>query len=252
MNAEETPALSAPTLVAPTDVVSVDGSEVTFVWNPVEGAETYRLQVAPTARFADPLVEADVGSETAVTVGNQFPTDGETFFWRVTAEAEGAAPETSSVESFQATTAADAELEAPPLASDDEPVTELARGARVEESVEAFDFEDQIEREKERGVAYEGVAASQIMAISASIIAVVLVAVFILFGWFGQVSQEQDAEAAQAQMYSQIRQAELEDEQQLQQYGVVDGEEEAYRIPIDRAMDLIATEEYQQRQQPSE
>jgi len=253
MNAEETPPLSAPTLVAPADVVSVDGSEVTFVWDPVEGAEAYRLQVAPTARFADPVLEADVGRETAVTVGNQFPTDGETFFWRVTATAEGADPGTSSVESFQATTAAEAELEAPTPASDDEPVTDLARGAqREEEAVEAFDFEAQIEREKERGVAYEGVAASQIMAISASIITVVLVAVFILFGWFGQVSQNQEAEAAQAQMYSQIRQAELEAEQQLQQYGVVDGEEGAYRIPIDRAMDLIATEEYQQQQQPSE
>lgn len=251
MNSEEEQALSVPALVAPTDAVSVDGNEVTFVWNPVKGAETYRLQVAPTARFQDPVLDTDVGVETAVTVGNQLPTDGQTFFWRVVVESEAGDRETSSVESFLATTAAEADVEVP-SPEGEEPVTDLARAARRESTVETFDFEAQIEREKERGVAYEGVAANQIMAISGSIIFVVLVAVAILFGWFGQVSQNQQAAATNQQDYPQIRQAELEAEQQLQQYGVVDEEEGAYRIPIDRAMDLIATEEYRERQQESE
>jgi hypothetical protein len=252
MDSEEEQALSAPSLVVPTDAISVDGNEVTFVWNPVEGAETYHLQVAATARFEDPVLDTDVGAETAVTVGNQLPTDGETFFWRVVAESEAGDVGTSSVESFFTTTAAEAEVQAPSLEEGEEPVTDLARAAKREATVETFDFEDQIEKERERGVAYEGVAASQIMAISASIIFVVLVAVAILFGWFGQVSQNRQAEVADQQTYPQIRQAELEAEQQLQRYGVVDGEEDTYRIPIDRAMDLIATEEYQERQQESE
>lgn len=252
MDSEEEQALSAPSLFAPTDAVSVDGDEVTFVWNPVEDAEKYHLQVAPTARFEEPVLDTDVGVETAVTVGNQFPTDGSTFFWRVVAESAAGDLATSSVESFLTTTAVEAEMEAPSSEKEEEPVTDLARAAEREATVETFDFEDQIEKEKERGVAYEGVAASQIMAISASIIFVVLVAVAILFGWFGQVSQNQQTEVADQQTYPQIRQAELEAEQQLQQYGVVDGEEGTYRIPIDRAMDLIATEEYQERQQGSE
>jgi uncharacterized protein YpmB len=96
------------------------------------------------------------------------------------------------------------------------------------------------------------VAASQIMGISGSIILVILVAVAIIFGWFEQVTQTTASEAADRQRYQQIRQTETEMTQQLQQYGVVDEEEGVYRIPIDRAMDLIATEEYQQRQPPSQ
>jgi hypothetical protein len=225
---------------------------VTFVWEPVEGAETYRLQVASTARFEDLAIDADVGVETAVTVGNQLPTDGQTFFWRVLAERGDDARATSSVESFIATDEAEAGHEVPVPPDEEEPVTDLARAARREATADTFDFQDQFEKEKERGVAYEGVAASQIMGISGSIILVILVAVAILFGWFEQVTQDTRAEAAEQQRYQQIRQAELEATQQLQQYGVVDEEEGVYRIPIDRAMDLMATEEYQQRQPPSQ
>ncbi len=248
MDSEEVP---SPFLIAPTEAISVDGSEVTFVWEPVEGAEAYRLQVAPTARFEDLVVDVDVGNEAAVTVGNQLPTDGQTFFWRVLIGPDAGSGERSPVESFVATTEAEADTEVP-SPSDEEPVTELARAARREATTEPFDFEDQFEKEKERGVAYEGVAASQIMGISGSIIFVILVAIAIIFGWFGQVTQDTQTEATKRQTYDQIRQTELEATQKLQQYGVVDEEKEVYRIPIDRAMDLIATEEYKQRQQQSQ
>jgi hypothetical protein len=246
MASEDAP---SPSLLTPVDAVSADGSEVTFVWSSVEGGKAYRLQVAETARFDTLVVDAEVGDETAVTVGNQLPTDGQTFFWRVLVERGGEWGNPSSVESFVATTEAEAE-QGHGEADDEEPVTELARAARQEATAQAFDFEDQIEKEKERGVAYEGVAASQIIGISASIIAVVLTAVAILFGWFGQVSQSAEGTAAERMQYRDIQQAEMEAAQQLQQYGVVDEEEGTYRIPIDRAMDLIATEEYQQRQPP--
>ena len=245
MDSEQRPSLS---LLAPADAVSVDGDEVTFVWEPVEDVETYSLQVASTARFEDLVIDAEVGTETAVTVGNRLPTDGRTFFWRVLAETKDGAQRASSIESFIATTGAEAEHEAPVTGGKEEPVTELARAARHEATTETFDFADQLEREKERGVAYEGVAASRITGISASIILVVLVAVAILFGWFEQVRQNEKMESADRQQYRQIRQAELEATEKLQRYGVVDGEEDVYRIPIDRAMELIATEEYQQRQ----
>jgi len=237
-------------LVAPIDAISVDGDEVTFVWEPFEEAEAYRLQVAATARFEDLIVDADVDTETAVTVGNQFPTDGQTLFWRVLVEMPDGTSATSPVESFIATTAAETEPEGL-TSTEEEPVTELARAARQEATVEAFDFEDQFEKEKERGVAYEGVAANQIMGISASIIAVVLIAVGILFGWFGQVSQTEKSASVDRVQYPQIHQAEMEATQHLQQYGVVDEEEGTYHMPIDQAMDAIATEEDQNRQQQS-
>jgi hypothetical protein len=239
----------APALVAPSDAISVDGDKVTFVWEPVEGARQYRLQIAPTAQFQDASVDADVGRETAVTVGNQLPTDGQTLFWRVVATVDDEQV-ASPVESFVATTAAEAEAQRPD--EDAEPVTELARAARQEAAVETFNFEDQFEEEKEQGVAYEGVAATQIMGISGSIILVILVAVAIIFGWFAQVTQDERTAAAERQRYEQIRQAETEAERQLRQYGVVDEEEGVYRIPIDRAMDLVATEEAQRRSQESQ
>ena len=241
--------IPAPSLVTPVDAVSADGSAVTFVWSPVKDGNAYRLQVAETARFDTPVVDAEVGTQTAVTVGNKLPTDGQTFFWRMLVERDGEWGNPSSVESFVATTEAEAE-QGPAEAADEEPVTELARAARQEATAQPFGFEDQIEKEKERGVAYEGVAASQIMGISASIIAVVLTAVAILFGWFGQVSQSAEGAAAERMQYRDIKQVEMEAAQELQQYEVVDEEEGTYRIPIDRAMDLVAREEYKQRQQP--
>lgn len=251
MAAEDPQTPPPPSLVAPRDAAAVYGEEATFVWDPVEEAEAYRLQIAPTARFENPVVDAEVGAETAVTVGHQLPTDGQTFFWRVLAGSDAGWGEGGPVESFIATTEAEAEQERPGPRGGEEPVTGLARAARHEDSVETFRFEDRFEKEKERGVAYEGVAASQILGIAVSIVVVVLVAVGVLFGWFEQVSQGTVAEAASRQQYGQLRQAELEAEKQLREYGVVDEEEGIYRIPIDRAMDLIATEEYQQRRQQS-
>ncbi len=242
MNAEDAPdAPPSPTLVAPRDASVVNGREATFVWEPVAEADVYRLQIAPTARFEDPVLDEEVGEETAVTVGNQLPTGGESFFWRVLAGADGRWSEDPNVESFLAVT----EEEAEKALQQDEPsgpVTELARAKRRSVTDTAFELEDRFEREKERGVAYEGVAAGQIMGISAAIIAVILVAVAIIFGWFGQVRQETQAEAAQARDYRELREG---GEEQLEEYRVVDEEEGVYRIPIDRAMNLVATEEYQ-------
>lgn len=250
MNGEHKETPSPPTLVAPCDAVSVDGSELTFVWEPVDEAETYRLQVARTARFEDPILDEDIGAQTAVTVGNQFPTDGETFFWRVLAGSEGEWSEGGQVESFLATTEEEAEQKV--ARGDGSDSIDLARAGGRAETAEDFDFVQKLEEEKERGVAYEGVAAGPILGISVSIGVVIMVAVGVLFGWFEQVSNSAQSAATETQQYEEVRQAEIEATEKLQQYGVVNEEEGTYRIPIDRAMDLIATEEYEQRQEQSQ
>lgn len=250
MPTEDTQTLSSPSLVAPRDATVVNGREVTFVWKPVAGADTYRLQVAPTTRFEAPVLDAEVGDETAVTVGNQLPTDGETFFWRVLAGADGEWSAGKDMESFVVGTEEDAEQDLTRRADADAgPVTELARAARSDAPQTVFELEDRFEKEKERGVAYEGVAAGQILGIAAAIIAVILVAVLVILGWFGQVRQDMQAEAANLQDYQELRQAEAEQSERLQGYGVVDEEAGIYHIPIDRAMDLIATEDDQQPQE---
>ena len=242
---------SPPTIVGPLDAIVVDGREVTFAWKPAPEADRYRLQVAKTARFEELALDEEVGNETAVTVGNQLPTDGQTFFWRVKAGSYAGWGEPSDVESFIAGTEEESEQDLL-TATDDGPVTGLARAAKREVTRRVLSFEDQFEEERERGVAYEGIAANQIMAIAVSILVVIMVAVVVLFGWYGQVTQETKAAAAEEQNYEMLQQAETEAQQALDRYGVVDGEEGVYKIPIDRAMDVIATEEYKQAQAGAE
>jgi hypothetical protein len=239
---------ASPPLVAPRDAAVVDGEEVTFVWDAVDRADAYRLQVAQTARFDDLVLDEEVDDQTAVTVGNLFPTDGSTFFWRVRASRNGSWSAPDDVESFVAGTAAEAVEDRDKLDTGEGPITDLARAERPEVTRKVFDVEDQFEEEKERGVAYEGVAAGQIVAIAASILVVILVAIVTLFGWFGQVSQQMQSTAVDQQDYEQLRQTEVEAAQELEQYGVVDGEAGVYQVPIDRAMEIIATEEYQEQQ----
>jgi hypothetical protein len=182
-----------------------------------------------------------------VTVGNQLPTDGETFFWRVVAGSYAGWGDPSTGESFVVGTEDDAEQDLPSTSSAG-PVTGLARAAKREVTRHVFEFEDRFEEEKEKGVAYEGIAASQIMAISVAILVVIMVAVIILFGWYGQVAQDTQAAATDTENYQLLQETRQNAEQTLTQYGVVDEDEGVYRIPIDQAMDVVATEEYQRAQ----
>jgi hypothetical protein len=236
-----------PELVAPRDAIVVNGEKVTFAWKPSREADRYRLQIAKTARFDELVVDEEVGNETAVTVGNQLPTDGETYFWRVVAGSYAGWGEPSSGESFVVGTEDEAEQDLLSESSSG-PVTGLARADKREVTRHVFEFEDRFEEEKEKGVAYEGIAASQIMAISFAILVVILVAVVILFGWYEQVAQDTQAAATDTENYQLLQETKREAEQTLTQYGVVDEEEGVYRIPIDRAMDVVATEEYQRAQ----
>jgi hypothetical protein len=240
-----------PELVAPRDAAVVHGRKVTFAWRPSREADRYRFQIAETADFDDLLVDEEVGNETAVTVGNQLPTTGETFFWRVIAGSYAGWGAPSAVESFVAGTEEEAEqdLLAP---ADAGPITGLARAAKREVTRRVFSFEDRVEEEKERGVAYEGIAASQIMAIAVSILVVILVAVVVLFGWYGQVAQDTRARLTNTDNYELLRETRTQQERTLSQYGVIDKEEGVYRIPIDRAMDVVATEEYERAQSEAE
>jgi len=239
-----------PPLVAPRNASVVDGREVTFVWDPVDGATSYRLQIAPTARFDDPVLDQDVGSQTAVTVGNHFSTDGNTFFWRVRAGNDAGWSAGEAVDSFVAASSEEAEHPLTPAA--EHPVTGLARSTRGEESSPRVTPHDQFEREKERGVAYEGVATKQILSAAAAVLVVVSVAVVVIFGWYGQVVQETEISASGPQNYERMQQVTREATQRLNEYGVVDEEEGVYHIPIQEAMDITIREQYQQSPSNSE
>jgi hypothetical protein len=243
----------SPNLVAPRQAAVVNGREVTFNWEPVEEADAYRLQVAATSAFDEILFEETLDDVTAVTVARLFPTDGQTFFWRVQARVDDVWSRGERVESLVATTEDEAE-EHEGLPSDEEdmgPAAQLVRsaGRDVAETVVDVPRSRRLEREKEMGVAYEGVAAGQIAAIALSILFVIVCASIIVFFWTGQVSDRAEQAVAADGRNADLRETEIQATQQLEQYGVVSEEEGTYRIPIDRAMDIIANEAYTQEQQ---
>jgi hypothetical protein len=242
---------AAPALLSPREAAVVDGNEVTFSWRGVDGADEYILQVGTTASFDRVVFERNLGDETGATIADFFPTDEQTFFWRVLARNDAGIGGEQRVESFVAAApeAADQQLGVPEGEEEMGPVTELVRAARQEISATMLDTKDRFEREKEQGVAYEGIATGQIMSIAVSILLVIAVAVVIVFNW----TLTRAADTAQATVdpdnYTQLREARLEATQRLEGYDVVDEEEGVYRIPIDRAMDIVANEEYQRQQQ---
>ena len=250
---------ASPTLHEPTEAEVLDGQNVTFAWEPVASASTYTLQVAATASFDDMVLEETFDNATAATVTGFFPTDHQTFFWRVLASNDDGTSRGERVESFIAATADDAQAHSglPEQHEDMGPVTELVRSAKQDVASRAQVFEEsRFEREKEQGVAYEGLAAGQIAAIAFSTMLVVAIAATIVFFWSGKVTSEAQQSAVNSDNYTILREARLDAAEKLEQYRVIDEDEGIYQIPIDRAMDIIANEEYtsrseaEQRDQP--
>lgn len=247
-NTDTNTRLQSPALVAPREADVVYGREVTFQWGEVDDADAYTLEVASDAKFSNVVMREDVGAETAVTVGEYFPTDNSTFFWRVIARSDDGESRGERVESFIAATEEDAARSLSTPNEDMGPVTELVRAASADVSAKMLEPEGRFEREKEIGVAYEGVAAGQIMSIALSILLVIGIAVIILFNWYNTTTAGQRDVLSQAGEYEQLREVEAQAEDALNQSGVVSDQDGVYRIPIDDAMDIIANQEYQSQQ----
>jgi len=70
----------------------VDQSAVPFTWERVPEASGYRLQVAPTDAFADPIIDLTVDQTTSITLYDTLPPDGQSFYWRLRSLFRGADP----------------------------------------------------------------------------------------------------------------------------------------------------------------
>lgn len=241
----------SPELIAPREAEVVNGREVTFAWGDVDGADAHRLQIAATATFDDVLFEETLDAETtAVTVADLLPTDEQTFFWRVLTRIDETWSRGERVESLVATTPATAEAHGASASDEDMgPVTELVRAAKRDLSEKLLDTgPGRLEKEKEMGVAHEGIAAGQIAAIAVAILLVVGIAAVIVFVRVGLTAQSTQDAAVDPGNYTELQQTEIDAARQLERYDVVSEEDSVYRIPIDRAMDIIANEAYQESQ----
>ena len=234
-----------PVLVSPTEEAIVNGRRVTFIWEPINDAIRYTLQIASDTSFENVVYEADPGMRTTHTVEGGLPIDESTYFWRIVAEdADGNLHGEANIESFISGTLDEEEMElgAPDQAEEYGPIEQLVRGARAEVGAEVTHGIHYVEEEAELGVEHEGIEAGQILGLTLAIAVVLGLAVLTLFQYVDLTAQATRDAAAGMSGYPERREADLQATRQLTQYGVVDQEQGVYSIPIERAIDIMANE----------
>lgn len=252
---EKTARPASPQPVRPREAKIVNGHDVTFQWKSVEGATAYRLEVAQDTTFDTIVFEKEVSAgSTALTVTDFFPVDEQTYFWRVLARGDGGWSRGERIESFVSGTPEEAaqDLRTPDEAEDYGPLTKLVRSATQMVSDQLTTGESgpgRLEREREQGVAYEGVPSGQILAIAVSILFAVGIIVVLLFQWTSITEAAIRNASVEQSQNTQLRETQLQADQKLTGYEVLDEEAGVYRIPIERAMELMATEAYQEGDQ---
>ncbi|MEX0748219.1 MAG: hypothetical protein WD275_09490, partial [Rhodothermales bacterium] len=214
-----------PVLVSPTEEEVVDGRRITFVWEPIDRAVRYVVQIASDTSFDHVLYEADAGRRTTHTVEGVFPIDESTYFWRVVAEdPDGARHGEANIESFISGTVDEAEMElgAPDQEEEYGPLEQLVRGARAEVGAEVTHGIQYVQEEAELGVEHEGIEAGQILGLTLAIAVALGLAILTLFQYVDLTAKATRDAAAGMSGYPELREAELQATRQLTQYGVID------------------------------
>lgn len=231
-----------PVLVAPRAETVVDGRSVTFEWNPAPQARRYRLEISETPDFEHPIYEAATDS-TQHVVENAFALDEATYYWRIIAiDANGGMHGQDNVESFISASPEQLDLVSPDEEEDMGPAARLFRGAATQAAAEATQHPRYVEEAAEIGVQHEGIEAGQILGFILATVVALGLTIFALIGYVDIATQTVRAAAAGASGYPERTQLELQGTRALTQYGVVDAEQGIYRIPIDRAIELMANE----------
>lgn len=244
-----------PVLVFPRRETVVDGRAVTFEWRPIPHARAHRLQIAADAGFETIVLDEDVSGRDAFEVADTFSTDGQTYFWRILAEDEqGHVRGQDNIESFVGGTGAEAaQYDRQVTGAEEEeaygPVGGLVRGAATEAAAEVTGDEYFFRKEVEMGVAHEGIAAGQILAIIGAIVLALVLIVVALIQYTQITAQQVRYSAVGLSGYPELRESRTQAVRELSEYGVVDAEEGIYRVPIERAIELMANEAYQQQDQ---
>lgn len=249
--------IPAPQLLTPENGARLAAdAEVILSWESVEQATEYHVQLSTSPDFPEPtpkeLLEPGVDPElheivldttvkeaTALDVTGALPTKGIEYYWRVRARTPEAWGPFSEVWSFFI----EEEPVPGPLPGEQEelgPVAELVKTA-TEEAKEALHSEAHTQEEVEP----DHFAATEII----SIVLVTLVVLVMLSIAVYQVLLIENKSALIALTEEvenpRLEKLEMEAKEKLSTYGVVDASKGIYRVPIDRAMELIV-QEYQQ------
>lgn len=237
-----------PVLVAPRAQSLVDGSRVTFTWQPVESAKTYTLQIASEPTFQDVVHEEVAGSHTSIDVVDAVSNDEATYFWRVLSrDQDGSIHGTDNIESFISGEPSDARriMRSPDQTEDLGPVGELARAARAQAGREVTQDPKYISEEIKLGVAHEGIEAGQIIGFFMATAVALILGILALIQFFDITADTVRYEMAGLSGYPELRESQFEAVRRLSEYGAVEGAPDRFRIPINRAMELMANEAYQ-------
>lgn len=233
----------APVLNSPRNEAVVYGQDVTFDWEPVPGATSYRLEVSDDTSFGSIVYAAETTGETQVRVTDTFGEEGDTLFWRVIAYDGQVESSGDSIESF---IAVDADLARQHLDRPDEdlgPGGALMTSAAVSAGREATGSDELTDEEYEEGVEPESVASGQILGLAISIgIAIAIIASILIF-WTDSVYTDTRDRAVALSGYPELREVRASDLGKLNQYGVVDDEAGVYSIPIEQAINRLVEEQ---------
>ena len=99
--------------------------------------------------------------------------------------------------------------------------------------------------EDQSGIQHEGIEARQIIGFIFFLIIAIGLFVWGAMNWFESVADQAYEEAAADLNYPELRQVELSAVQLLNQYEVINAAQGVYRIPLDRALDLVVEEAQQ-------
>jgi len=226
----------APVLLAPREGAIIDGASLTFVWEPVEGATEYEIEIVSDYAFENVLLSENVGSATSLTLMDLVPPDGGTYYWRIRAKTAAGWSHGEVIESFTSGTPEElaAHVEVPNDPEGYGPLPMLVHAAAPGHALETVEA--------------ESVSAGPILRMIGSIALFIAVIVVVLFQLSNREFRSAEVAASQMSGYPVLREARAAAASLLNQYGKVSGEEGVYRIPIQRAMDLMVNETYQQQE----
>lgn len=236
----------APVLKFPQEEAVIAPSRLRFIWEPVEGATAYYLEVSRDNRFEDLVFERNVGDATNVGVEFDIPTDDNTYYWRVFAGNEHGWSHGENIESFIAATDDEVRegLHSPDIDEEFGPVVRMFKGAAAEVAADVTDDESRLlEEQQEAGVAPEGVEAKQIMGFVLAVLVAVAMLVIIIFTYATRVHQQVRTGAEGSGRYFELQDVRERGRAQIDRYEVLDEETGQIRIPIERAMELMIEED---------
>lgn len=250
--------LSAPAPTAPiADKAIDDAGAITFRWDEVDGAAAYQLQIAEDPAFSELVLNVEVGDATSRTVKGIFQEYGREYFWRVRAgdEAGNWGPFSESLR-FLVPTEEEleqraAEAERPEEVEESGPAAELFKAAGMEVAAEVTGEEEYERAAHEMGVEEEGIPAKQIVMLTAVTLIIIAGLVIAVFVMVNISTDEVSGRYTSGVEYPELRENRSESARQLTQYDIVDQDEEVYRIPIERAIDLVLSEYDAPEDQPA-